>query len=100
MRLAAAEEAADPGRRLLGLTLVADVGFQDADEPAAVLSIADEVLQLEAERAALLVGVGVGHGRYTLVQERDLVGIPLVDVPVLHIGYPSQASCAVIGTAR
>ena len=100
MRLAAAEEATDPGRRLLRLTLVADVGFQDSNEPAAVLSFADEVIQLEAERAALLFGGGVGHGRDALVQKRDLVRISLVDVPVLHIGYPSQASCAVIGTAR
>ena len=100
VRLAAAEEAADPGRRLLRLTLVADVGLQDADEPAAVLSFADEVLQLEAEGAALLVGGGVGDRGDAVVQERDPVGISLVDVPVLHIRYPSQASCAVIGTAR
>ena len=100
VRLAAAEETADPGRRLLRLTLVADVGFKDANEPAAVLPFADEVLQLEAERAALLFGGGVGNGRDALVQKRDLVGVSLENRPVLHIGYPSQSSCAVIGTAR
>ena len=43
MRLAAAEEAADPRRRLLRLALVPEVGLQDAHQPAAVLTGADEV---------------------------------------------------------
>ena len=102
MRLAAAEEAADPGRRLLRLALVPEVGLQDADQTAAVLAGADEVAQLEAQDAALVRGRGVGHGGDAVVQQGDLVGVLPVDVPVLQRRCRGihRSSCAVIGTAR
>ena len=84
MRLAAAEEAADPGRRLLRLALVGDVGLENPGEPAPVLALADEVLQLEAQNAAIALLAGVGHGRDAVVRQRDLMRIALVDVLVLH----------------
>ena len=100
VRLAAAEEAADPRGRLLGLTLAAEVGLEDADESASILAFADEVLELEAKGAAFVVRCRVGHGRDTVVEERDSVGVPLVDLPVPHTPYTPRSSRTVIGTAR
>ena len=100
VRLAAAEEAADPRGRLLGLALMADVCLQDSNQSAPVLAFADEVLQLETQRAALVLIQGVGHGRDAVVEERDPVRILLIDIPVLHTSYTPRSSCRVIGTAR
>ena len=100
VRLTASEEAADPGRRLLGLALVAHVGIEDANETPLVLALANEVLQLEAQGTALIVSEGVGHRRDAVVQQGDLAGVSLVDIPVLHTSYTPRSSCKVIGTAR
>ena len=100
MRLTAAEEAADPGRRLLGLALVAHVGIEDANETPLVLALANEVLQLETQGSALIVGEGVSHRRDAVVQQGDRAGVPLVDIPVLHTSYTPRSSRRVIGTAR
>ena len=100
VRLAAAKEAADPRGRLFGLALMVDVGLQDSDQPAAILALADEVLQLETQRSALVGIQGVGHGRNAVVEERDPIRILLVDVPVLHASYTPGSSCKVMGTAR
>ena len=100
VRLAAAEEAADPRGRLLGLTLMVYVGLQDPNQPAPILALADEVLQLEAQRLALVGVQSVGHGRDAVVEERDPIGILPKDVPVLHTSYTPGSSCKVIGTAR
>ena len=100
VRLTAAEEAADPGRRLLWLALVTHVGIEDANETPLVLALAHEVLQLEAQRTALVVREGVGHRRDAVVQQGGLAGVPLVDIPVFHPSYTPRSSCKVIGTAR
>ena len=100
VRLTAAEEAADPSRRLFGLALVAGVGVEDADETPLVFTLADKVLQLKAQGTAFVVGQGIGHGRDAVVQQGDLAWIPLIDVPVLHTSYTPRSSCKVIGTAR
>ena len=49
MRLAGAEEAADPDAGLLGLVQVAEVGAEDAGQPFGVLAVADEVRELVAQ---------------------------------------------------
>ena len=100
MRFTAAEEPTHPGRRLLGLALVADVGVQNAHEAALIFPFADEVLKLEAQRAALVVGQGVGHSCDAVVQQGDPTGVPLVDVSVFHTSYTPRFSCKVIGIAR
>ena len=100
VRLAASEEAADPGRRLLGLALVAHVGIEDANETPLVLALANEVFQLEAQGTAIIVSEGVRHRRDAVVQQGDLAGVPLVDIPVPHTSYTPRSSRKVIGTAR
>ena len=49
VRLAGAEEAADPDARLLGLVEVAEVGAEDAAQPLRVLAVADEVREFVAQ---------------------------------------------------
>ena len=46
--LAASEKPADPGSWLFGLSLITDVGIENANETALILPFADEVLKFEA----------------------------------------------------
>ena len=100
VRLAAAEEAADPGGRLLGLALAAEVGLEDPDQPAPILAFAHEVLELEAQGAAFVRGHRVAHGRDAVVEQRDAVGVLPEYVAVLHTPYTPRSSRTVMGTAR
>ena len=100
VRLAAAEEPADPRGRLFGLALIPDVRFEDANEATLILTFTNKMLELETQGAAFVIGPGVGHRRDAVVQQGDLVGISLVDIPIFYTSYTPRSSCKVIGTAR
>ena len=82
--LAAAEEAANPSGGLFRLILMMEVGTENALQARMVLAFADEMLQLEAQGAALLLRPRIGHGRNPAVRQGDLVWVPAVNVAVLH----------------
>ena len=58
VRLAAAVEAAHPGRRLLCLAEVGEEAVEDAFETSRVLPVAHEAAQLPSQHLPLLVGLG------------------------------------------
>ena len=88
MGLAAAEEAADPRGGLFRLALVIEVGLQDANKAAPILAFANEMRELEAQRAAVVLGQRVAHGRHAAVRQGDFRGVALVDVSIAHDPRP------------
>ena len=82
VRLAAAEEAADPRRRLLGLAEVAEELIEDPFEPALVLALADEAaeLPLQGRPVARVLGVlDLGHPE---VRDVALGGVVFEDLSI------------------
>ena len=102
MGLAAAEEAADPGRLLLLPAQAVEVGLENPLQSASVFAIADKRLQLEAERPDLaLVVADLGDFRDAVIKQLEGCGVAEVKFTVSHgfIHRLMKLSVEVIGTA-
>ena len=99
MRLAGAEEAADPHARLLALIQVAKVGAEDAAQPFRILAVAYEVREFVPQGVEFSGRLPAGDFGDTLIEQRVGTRVFLVNLKVHHDGRTS-ASLAVIGTAR
>ena len=104
MGLAAAEEAADPGRILARRTEIAQVAVQDAPKRIAELPVANEGREFLAEHARPAVIIAVNPG-LTVVRQARAARVAVEEVVNLHrSGARSSrsvtASCQVMGWAR
>ena len=102
VRLAAAEEAADPGGLLPAAAEVGEEPFEDALQTVGEAAVADEGLQFGAEGAFAGFVRGVADPRLPLVGERGGARVPLeefVDLRSLR-GHGQPSSCRVMACAR
>ena len=97
VRLAAAEEAADPRGLLVGLAQAVEVRADDPLHAVGVLSFADERGEFAVQLFERLLVTAVDDPRLTLVDQGKGAGIALQNVLDLHRAPPSP--CSVMGTA-
>ena len=97
VRLAGAEEPADPNARLLALVQVAQIGAEDANQAIGILAVADEVDEFVAQGVEFGGRLAARHLRDALVEQRVGTWVFLVNLKVLH--GRTSTSLAVIGTA-
>ena len=83
VRLAAAIEAADPDRRLLGLVQVAQERGEHPLQAGLVLARADERLQLVAQDGPFLRRLRLKHLRHAVVGDDKCGGIAVKELAVL-----------------
>ena len=98
VRLAAAEEAADPGAALAGPAQIVEERADDPLDAVRILALADEGRELAAQLPHHLRVLAVGDPGLALVDEGVRRRIALEDVLDLH--PCSSAPRGVIGTAR
>ena len=84
MRLAAAEEAADPSAPLAGPVHIVEERPDDPLDAVRVLALADEGRKLAAQLLHHLRVLPVGDARLALVDERVRCGVALEDILDLH----------------
>src|SRR5258708_32468486 len=95
---ATAKETADPNSLLLLAPKTIEIGSENPFEPARVLPIADERVQLEAEGFDLaLVVADLSDLRYAIIEQLNRRGITEVKFAVDH--WLRKPSVEVMGTA-
>ena len=97
MRLAAAEEAADPCGFLVGLAQTVEVRADDPLHAVGVLALAHERREFAAQLFECLCVMTVDDPRLPLVDQGEGIRISLQNVLDLHCTPPSP--CRVMGTA-
>ena len=84
VRLAAAEEAADPSAPLAGPAQIVEERADDPLDAVRILTLTDEGREFAAQLLRYLLVLPVGDARLALVDEGMRRGIPLEDILDLH----------------